>query len=227
MMDSALLPSLCACVADLASCDRSMSPHKTALLRRFAAIVGIDADVFVGMVAGRCRHADDISVEEKGLMFEKFVVSLLADRDRVKLVFWRSDKFVNGIYAEENLYPDLEVSHRLDVHPVEYFVECKYRSQWSDGSIDLSRQMRRYKRHARSFDKELFIALGIGGTPDCPEEFYLVPGRMIGPDNSLHRSRLQPCRCEATVSGYHRYVNHYYNRRVFADIQERLLGYGD
>ncbi|MGM9869343.1 MAG: hypothetical protein ACI30R_06925 [Sodaliphilus sp.] len=37
---------------------------------------------------------------------------------------------MDGIYAAENLLPDLEIRQRIDYTDVEYFVECKYRSSW-------------------------------------------------------------------------------------------------
>lgn len=129
---------------------------------------------------------------------------------------WRSDKIVDGIYAAENLLPDLLIKQRIGEVEVEYFVECKYRSSWdSNGKVDLSKQFLRYRNFAKDSGKELFIALGVSGTPDKPEVFYLIPGRMFNYYHNVPKDRFTPCICEPTADAYYKYVCHYFNKRVF------------
>ena len=152
----------------------------------------------------------------KGRQFEELVVSFLADKSIYRLLAWRSDKIVDGIYAAENLLPDLEIMQRIGDVEVEYFVECKYRSSWdSNGKVDLSKQFLRYRNFAKDCGKELFIALGVGGTPDKPEVFYLIPSRMFNYYHDVPKDRFTPCICEPTADAYYKYVCHYFNKRVF------------
>lgn len=98
---------------------------------------------------------------------------------------------------------------------VEYLIECKYRSSWSENGVDLSSQIKRYKDAAKEKNVELFIAIGIGGSPSDPEELFIVPGRMIKKDNIIDKFRYVKCRCEMTPEGFHKYINHYFDKRVF------------
>ena len=152
---------------------------------------------------------------QKGLMFESFVVSLMADKSLFRLLAWRSDKIVGDTYAVENLYPDLHVAHRLEHGEVDYFVECKYRTTWGKDGIDLSGQFNRYHFHAKDHGKELFIALGVGGTPDAPDEFYLIPGRMVKLDKKIDPRRFAKCRCSQTPEALNAFFNTYFNKRIF------------
>ncbi|MDE6199412.1 MAG: hypothetical protein K2G06_06175 [Muribaculaceae bacterium] len=156
--------------------------------------------------------------EMVGRMFEDFVVSLCSDKSRFRLLAWRGDKTNGDVYALENLLPDLHIRHRLDNRDVEYYVECKYRSSWGDGGIDLSNQYVRYHNAAKDRKIELFIALGVGGTPSNPDEFFLVPGRMVKLDKTIDRERFFKCLCSKDPDGFHAYINHYFNRRVFKNV---------
>lgn len=153
--------------------------------------------------------------ELKGKRFEEFVVSLLEDKSRFKLLAWRSDKISGNIYAAENLHPDLLIEHTINNRKVEYFIECKYRSSWGDGTIDLSAQFVRYYKHAKEANKELFIALGVGGTPSSPDKLLIIPARMIGYSKCIEQHLFKPCYCDSTPEAFHQYITNYFNKRVF------------
>lgn len=156
--------------------------------------------------------------EIKGRQFEQFVVSLCSDKSRFNLLAWRGDKISGSTYAAETLLHDLHLRHRLDVAEVEYLVECKYRSLWGEDGIDLSSQYGRYHFAAKDRSVELFIALGVGGTPSNPDEFFLIPGRMVKLDKKLNRDRFIKCVCPQNPDGFHQYINHYFDKRVFKTI---------
>ena len=207
-------------MARLSASDGVVSPREKEFLKKFAEYYGLPAADIIRMAD---NFAKDIQPEVelvdanalKGRRFEEFVVSLLADRTLTRLLAWRGDKIFQGIYAKDTLYPDLEIQHNLDVKPVEYFIECKYRSNWTDGKVDISGQFLRYRGYAKKQNKELFIALGIGGTPSSPEEFFIIPGRMIGYAKVIEQGRFKPCHCIPTPEAFHAYINHYFNKRVF------------
>lgn len=149
-------------------------------------------------------------------MFEDFVVKLTADKTRFTRLNWSSDKFIDGIYSLDSLMPDLYLRHHIDVGVVEYYVECKYRSSLQDGVLSISSQLRRYRRMIFSEGtSELFIAVGIGGTPDAPKQFYVIPNRMIKKDAVIHIEDYNKCLCTQTPDGFHDYINHYFSKRVY------------
>ena len=111
--------------------------------------------------------------------------------------------------------PDLHIRHKLKNAVVEYFVECKYRSSWGEEGIDLSGQFVRYRKAAKDRGLELFIALGVGGSPSNPDEFFIVPGRMMKFDKKIDRARFIRCLCPKDTDSFHNYIGQYYSKRVF------------
>lgn len=208
-------------LAEMAGADGEITPNERKVLKSFAETYGVDfselARISYAISGANEQEAQYVNANEmKGRQFEELVVSFLADKSIYRLLAWRSDKIVDGIYAAENLLPDLLIKQRIGEVEVEYFVECKYRSSWdSNGKVDLSKQFLRYRNFAKDSGKELFIALGVSGTPDKPEVFYLIPGRMFNYYHNVPKDRFTPCICEPTADAYYKYVCHYFNKRVF------------
>lgn len=115
--------------------------------------------------------------EIKGRDFEKFVVNRFSKK-YFSIMEWRSDKCVNGHYAESNTYPDLEMVLHLGKSDYPFAVECKWRHEFSDnGYIQWcdDSQLERYNKFAQDKAISVFIILGIGGTPSSPTSVYCVP----------------------------------------------------
>lgn len=224
MNDNSLTPYAAAkWMARLAASDGAIAPAERRVLSEFATAYGLDASKIIRLAYGFSNDFEkQVEVvdpnEVKGRQFEEFVVSLCSDKSRFKLLAWRGDKISGDTYALENLLPDLHLRHRLDAAEVEYLVECKYRSTWGEEGIDLSSQFVRYHFAAKDRSVELFIALGVGGTPSDPEELFIIPGRMVKLDKKIDRARFIKCLCPKTPDGFHQYINHYFNKRVFKTI---------
>ena len=208
-------------LAEMAGADGEITPNERKILKSFAEKYGVDFSKLTRM-SYAISEVNEQEVQYvnanvlKGRQFEELIVSFLADKSIYRLLAWRSDKIVDGIYAAENLLPDLQIKQRIGDVEVEYFVECKYRSSWdSNGKVDLSKQFLRYRNFAKDCGKELFIALGVGGTPDKPEVFYLIPSRMFNHYHDVPKDRFTPCICEPTAEAYYKYMCHYFNKRVF------------
>lgn len=206
----------------MASVDGVVSPRERQILKEFADAYGLDVKYLYRYAFAIANEVAEPEVEYlnpsecKGRKFEEFVVSLCSDKSRFRLLAWRGDKIVDGTYAAENLLPDLHLRHKLDeTNVVEYFVECKYRSSWPENGVDLSEQFVRYHFAAKDQGLELFIALGVGGTADNPDELYLVPGRMMRLDKRIDPIRFKKCLCPKTPEGFHNYINHYSQKRIF------------
>lgn len=224
MEETLISPSTAArWLARMAAADGAISPTERKVLADFARAYNLDPAKIIRMAYGMSNEFQQEVVladrnEIKGWQFEQFVVSLCADKSRFSLLAWRGDKISGSTYAAETLSPDLHLRHRLDTAVVEYLVECKYRSSLGEDGIDLSAQFKRYRFAAKDSGLELFIALGIGGTPSDPAELLLVPGRMVKFDNKIDRKRFSKCLCPKTPDGFHAYINHYFHKRVFKTI---------
>lgn len=204
-------------LAAMAASDGVVTPSERMLLKEFAENYGITPGYLLRMAHA---IADEVEVPEvefvkqsemKGRRFEEFVVRLTSDPSRFTLLNWSSDKYVDGLYSLDTLKPDLYLRHRLEHDTVEYYVECKYRTSLSDGILDITSQLRRYRRMIPD-EKELFLAIGVGGTPSKPDNFYVIPDRMVENDNVVHISQYNECLCPQTPEGFHDYVSHYFSR---------------
>lgn len=89
------------------------------------------------------------------------------------LVGRNADYSRNGIHAEENSQPDLRF--RKEGKP--FAVECKWRRDFFKDRIDWAGdfQIRNYNDFQREQKMPVFVALGVGGTPEAPGTLYLVP----------------------------------------------------
>lgn len=207
----------------MAARDGVVSPNERKLLKEFALTYGLDINYLYRLAHANAHDVAEPEVEilnrseHRGRQFEDFVVSLCSDKKRFKLLEWRGDKIAGDTYALENLMPDLHLRHRLDdEHEVEYHIECKYRSELADGALDLSSQLGRYRRLTSSKEKsELFLAVGIGGTPTKPEQFYLIPSRMVKRDHVIKIENFGKCLCPQDQDGFHIYIAHFFHKRVF------------
>ena len=213
-------------IARAAAADGVISPSEIKVLSEFAKAYELDAAKIIRLAYGFSNDYEQEVVavapaELKGTRFEEFVVSLCSDKSHFKLLAWRGDKISGNTYAIDTLMPDLHIRHKIDDRVVDYFIECKYRSSWGkDDAIDLSPQFVRYYNAAKDNGIELFIALGVGGTPSNPEEFFRIPGRMVKLDKQIDRVRFVKCRCPKTPAGFQQYIAHYFNKRIFLKQNE-------
>lgn len=122
------------------------------------------------------RRKSKVQNYKKGLEFEEFVVEKFKE-NYFKLLHWSGDKIsTNGRFALNNMDPDLEVLFDYKGVQRKIAIECKYRSEFINDRVTIAseNQLARYKRKL-SDDCLVYIALGTGGLPSKPEEFYLIP----------------------------------------------------
>jgi hypothetical protein len=114
--------------------------------------------------------------EEAGLNFEKFIVKKF-DRKYFKLQKWAGDKFVDGIFDESNLDPDLQLELSVGGKKYSLAVECKWRSSDKNDYVMFAneKQLERYQAFEKENGFPVFIALGLGGTPSSPDELFVFP----------------------------------------------------
>ena len=135
-------------------------------------------------------NADD-EAHVKGLAFEEWIVSKF-DKKYWTLKEWRGDKYSNGVYAESNQYPDLELTLKARGQEYRIAIECKYRSRFKDDKIKWSydEQVNRYKSFASRTGLPTFIIIGVGGSASDPQELYIVPIEDM-PGDEVSREFLQ------------------------------------
>lgn len=114
--------------------------------------------------------------ERKGREFEEYIVRHF-DKDYFTVKEWRSDKGIDGRYAEANTNPDLVMTLHLKKGNYDFAVECKWRSSLSNDRVKISypEQLDRYRKYAKESRLPVFMVIGIGGKPSDPEAIYCMP----------------------------------------------------
>lgn len=208
-------------LCQMAAADGVVSAREKKLLTEFAGHFGFDADYMIRKtyaIAKQCETPEVETIDPRelaGRQFEELVASLCPNSKRTRILRWRGDKKSGDTYALETLYPDLHIRHKLDKQVVEYFVECKYRSSIPGGNLNLKGKLGRYRAFSAKEHFELFIAIGVGGTPSNPEQFYIVPSRSIKEGHIIRLKNLPECQCQLTPDDFHNYINNHFNTRVF------------
>jgi hypothetical protein len=128
----------------------------------------------------------------KGDAFEKFVVKNF-NQKYFTLQEWRSDKYVDGIYAVSNHFPDLEVIFDFKSKGINeaFAIECKWRKNYYKNGIEWAQnyQIKNYKEYADKLSIPVFVVIGVGGEPEKPEELFIVPLQEMK-SNTITKSEL-------------------------------------
>jgi len=124
-------------------------------------------------------EGDQLSPEEKGVLFEKFVVKKFSKK-YFTIKEWRGDKFVEGVYADSNKLPDMEIELKLHNNIVKFAVECKWRYRFNKNQFELKEyNLKNYREFEKEKNIPVFIVVGIGGKPSLPELMYVIPLKEI------------------------------------------------
>lgn len=117
--------------------------------------------------------------EMKGQAFEEYIISRV--NKNYKLKDWRGDKYINGIYAESTLYPDLEFEVQNGNEFFMFAIECKWRNNFYYNDLELFKesQLINYWKFAAENNIPVFVAIGVGGQAHSPEELYIIPLKRI------------------------------------------------
>lgn len=125
----------------------------------------------------------------KGEEFEQYLRDFIFTEEHYYLEHRSHDYSTNREdYVEDSLDPDFVfVSVKGEK---EFFVEAKYRSSFYEDAVEWCKpyQLKRYKEANRVMP--VFIALGVGGTPDLPDRLYVFPVKYIK-YTKLYRSVLR------------------------------------
>lgn len=140
----------------------------------------------------------------KGDAFEKFVVKYFS-RKYFTLQEWRSDKYVDGVYAVSNHFPDLEVIFNFKEKGIKeaFAIECKWRKNYYNNGIEWAQnyQIKNYKEYAAKLNIPVFVVIGVGGEPEKPEELFIVPLQEMK-SNTISKSELANYKKDVSVKGF-------------------------
>lgn len=120
---------------------------------------------------------------QKGAAFEKYVASLFpAQSFNIKTRTHDSSKFL-GRYVETDVDPDFVFQDKKTGKS--FAVECKWRKGWMK-HITLGQVLSwdtwkggRYTMYGQKNRVPVFVAFGIGGTPDKPAETYFLKAEQL------------------------------------------------
>lgn len=167
-------------LAKLIAADGCISDSEIDVLKQMSNDFNLDVGNIISLaevLADKCECPDVVKIDPsllKGIAFEKFVVGLTGSCGKFKLIDWRSDKKVSGIFPLSSLLPDLSLDFHKDYEDHKIFIECKYRSNIPTWKFSI-RNFKRYSEAASDHGRDLFFALGFGGSPSDPALFFIVP----------------------------------------------------
>ena len=115
----------------------------------------------------------------KGREFEDFVLTELlgigSKGNTMKLLEWRGDKSIAGVFPESNSYPDFVIS--LD-HRKKVALECKWRKKLPTSlkkEVFSPERIELFKSYSDDTSISIWFIIGVGGEPSAPELLYQVP----------------------------------------------------
>jgi len=114
---------------------------------------------------------------EKGNAFEIFVRDKF-DKKYFDVVRWNTDICrKRDEYIESDSEPDLVIRYKYKGKNEQFAVECKYRKNTNRGKIVWSKypQMSRYRKYQEENGYPVFVVIGLGGEPECPEKMFCIP----------------------------------------------------
>ncbi|MBD5421440.1 MAG: hypothetical protein HDR49_00200 [Bacteroides sp.] len=123
--------------------------------------------------------AEKPSPKEIGNDFENYIANLFKDKHLFNVIEWNQGVTSSeGVYAEADKNPDFKIKQSFGKNGLTYWVECKYRSNVSDkGFVKVAEeyQLSRYRKIQGESHLKVFLAVGIGGSPSDPDDFFIVP----------------------------------------------------
>jgi hypothetical protein len=113
----------------------------------------------------------------KGEKFQDYIRDHLFTKDKFDMLHKTHAYAINkkDFAIEDNIKPDFKF--RVRETREEFWVEAKYRTKYDEDKVECYRpdQLERYKEE----ELPVYIALGLGGDPDLPDQVFLIPVKYI------------------------------------------------
>ena len=164
----------------------------------------------------------------KGREFEDFVLSELlgigTKGNTMKLLEWRGDKSIAGVFPESNRYPDFVISleRRKKVA-----LECKWRKQLPASlkqDVFSSDRIELFKSYSDENNIPVWFIIGVGGEPSAPELLYLVPLSAVDYISSKKQSIIEfLCNDSLTIDDFVIKYTYRYDEESGNIVKESLM----
>lgn len=170
-------------VIEMAVADGVLTKNEKDVIRQFAADKELDYNEIILDAENRIASLGTDSETEvidynkkNGDDFEKFVVQKF-DKKYFTIKEWAGDKYVKGNYAKTTSQPDLLLEFKLREKSSELSIECKWRKNYYKNGVEFAKkeQLERYKEFQKEKNIPVFIAIGVGGKGNSPEQLYIIP----------------------------------------------------
>ncbi|MDE5877330.1 MAG: hypothetical protein K2H47_07540 [Muribaculaceae bacterium] len=152
--------------------------------------------------------------KEKGNQFENYVANCFKNRNIFSVLEWHQGPTSSeGVYGINCLNPDFKIRHKFrDNFNVVYWVECKYRS--APTIIFNEYQLKRYYKIQHDTHLKVIMVIGTGGTPDSPEEVFVVPLDVIS-SNVMSAEQLKTFKLIDPHATFATHIKNYFYTQVF------------
>lgn len=123
----------------------------------------------------------------KGRLFEVYGAKYWHDHSKLTILDWTPDKgFQHNIDVKSNGNPDFLLEVNNEGEKIYIAIECKYRNnsfRWNPDkkgarpfcAFEERYKIERYRNYGLENNYPVCILLGVGDSPDKPEDLYLVP----------------------------------------------------
>lgn len=125
---------------------------------------------------GQIKHAEKSDSKTKGDNFEDYVANILKAND-IRIKEWNKGTVTEqGAFGENALNPDMFLIDHTGSMDLEYWIECKFRSTIPEAGFELEQhQVDRYSEIQKDSKRKILIALGLGGSAEDPDRFFIIP----------------------------------------------------
>ncbi len=185
-------------VIEMAIADGVLTDNEKKLIEQIAIEKKLDFNEIIKDVENQIANSsidqetEIINYNKKnGDDFEKFIVQKF-DKKYYTIIEWAGDKYINGTYAKTTPQPDILLEFKLRQKSSHLSVECKWRKNLYKNGVEFAKkeQFERYKNFQMDMEIPVFVAIGIGGKGQSPEQLFIVPISEID-SNFIHINKLK------------------------------------
>lgn len=154
--------------------------------------------------------------KEKGNKFEDYVANILKDNS-IRIKEWNKGSVTSeGAFGENALNPDMFVADKTDSMNLEYWIECKFRSSIPEKGFELEQyQIDRYSAIQGKSKRKILIALGLGGSANNPDRFFIIPLDSIKRFKHIPEKYIINYRIDNPKANFKKEIRDYFFNEVF------------
>ena len=124
----------------------------------------------------KIKDAADGDTYAAGDLFEEFAMNYFSEIFFELIDFTPRREDLHGRYCERSKYPDFRFREKMGAR--EFWVECKYRRDFTDGNwiylYEDPQKLKNLKEFREKTGNKVIFIIGVGGDPNDPQYVYLV-----------------------------------------------------